>query len=51
MAHEMSDRERQTIDNLTYLWNLKKNNNSESKLVVARDGSIGWAIINIPVIR
>ena len=34
-------RERQTIDNLTYLWNLKKNNNSESKLVVARDGVLG----------
>ena len=51
MAHEVSDRERQTIDNLTYVWNLKKTTQKQSKLVVARDGSIGWAIINIPVIR
>ena len=24
-VHEMSDRERQTIDNVTYVWTLKKN--------------------------
>ena len=32
MAHEVSDRERQTIDNLTYVWNLKKTTTQKQRV-------------------
>ena len=42
MAHEVSDRERQTIDNLTYVWNLKKTTQKQR---------VNWGLPGMGVLR